>query len=500
MATLFFTGCTKDFEKVNVNPTNLSDLSTDALFTRTMIDVSGGEYEAWRGNLIYTTQFVQQFSSTAWPQGDKYFFDEGYSSALWDAYYGNSIKNLVNLVEKSKGKAEEVNYNSAGRVLKVFAFLRLTDLYGDIPYSEASLGYLNGIFAPKYDAQKDILVDMIKELDEAAKAFDGTKPFKGDISSYNGNVALWKKAAYSLMVRVAMRMSKADAALAKDGVAKAVAGGVFTDYTESFRINHLASVYDNPNSHVLGYYNGSRLELSSNSFKFSKTFIDLLKSNADPRLKILSVVRTGDVTSPVVGTEDDNVAIQKGLPSGTDPNTIPSPIATYSQLRSDFAKADVANILVSHAQTLLLLAEAVERNYITGNAEQLFRDGVKSAINEWKLYNAPGALFNDAAINTFASTTVAYPTAGTLDQKLAAINTQYYIASLLDGYESFANWRRSGYPALTPVNYQGNYTGGVIPRRLQYPASEAGLNKANLDAAIGRQGANNFVTKVWWDK
>ncbi len=500
VAALFFTGCTKDFEKVNVNPTNLSELSTDALFTRTMIDVSGGEYEAWRGNLIYTTQFVQQFASTSWNQGDKYFFDEGYSSALWDAYYGNAIKNLVNLVEKTKGNAAEVNYNSAGRILKAFAFLRLTDLYGDIPYSEASLGFLTGNFAPKYDEQKNILADMITDLDAAAKAFDATKPFKGDISSYNGNIALWKKAAYSLMLRVSMRMSKADQNAAKDGVAKAVAGGVFSDYTESFRIGHLASVYDNPTSHVLGYYNGSRLELSSNSFKFSKTFVDLLKSNSDPRLKILSVVRTGDVTSPIIGAEDDNVAIQKGLPNGTDATTIVGTLASYSQLRSDFAKADVANILITHAQTLFLLAEAVERGWTTGNAQQLFRDGVKSAINQLKLYNASGSLFDDAAINTFASTTVAYPAAGTLDQKLAAINTQYYIASLLDGYEPFANWRRSGYPVLTAVNYQGNYTGGVIPRRLQYPASEAGLNKANLDAAIGRQGANNFVTKVWWDK
>lgn len=500
VSALFIGGCTKDFEKVNVNPTSLTDLSTDALFTRTQVDVSGGEYEAWRTNLIYTTQFVQHFASTSWNQGDKYQFNEGYSSALWDAYYGSAIKNLVNLVDKTSGKADEVNYNSAARILKAFAFHRLTDLYGDVPYFDASKGFISGIFTPKYDAQKDILVDLIKELDEAAKAFDASKPFKGDITSANGNIALWKKAAYSLMLRVSMRMTKADATLAKDGAAKAVAGGLMSAWNESFYIKHLASVYDNPNSHVLGYYNGSRLELSSNSFKFSKTFIDLLKSNNDPRLKILSVVRTGSVTSPVVGTEDDNTAIQKGLPSGTDPNTVPDPMGSYSQLRSDFAKADAPNVLISHGQTQLLLAEAIERGYTSGNGEATFRAGVSSSINTWKLYGASGSIFDDAAINTFSASGVAYPAAGTLDQKLAAINTQYYIASLLDGYEPFANWRRSGVPSLTAVNYPGNYTNGVIPRRLQYPASESGLNGANLSEAISRQGANNFVTKVWWDK
>ena len=201
-------GCTKDFEKINVNPTTVTDLQSNALLTNVILGVSGGEYEAWRTNFIYNTQFVQQFASIAWPQGDKYMFDEGYNSSLWDSYYGGPIKNVVNLVEKTKGVASEVNYNSAARILKAFAFLRLTNSYGDIPYTDAGKGYVKGTFAPAYDEQKAILTDIINELDGAAKAFDATKPFKGDITSYNGDITLWKKAAYSIMLRTAMRMSK----------------------------------------------------------------------------------------------------------------------------------------------------------------------------------------------------------------------------------------------------------------------------------------------------
>jgi hypothetical protein len=87
-----------------------------------------------------------------------------------------------------------------------------------------------------------------------------------------------------------------------------------------------------------------------------------------------------------------------------------------------------------------------------------------------------------------------------LEERLKSINTQYWIATLLDGEEAFANWRRSGYPQLTPVNYPGNYTGGQIPRRLQYPAAETGVNAANYNAAVSRQGPDNFNTRVWWDK
>lgn len=482
-------GCTKNFEKINVNPTTLTDLSTDALFTRTQLDVSGGEYEAWRTNFIYTTQFVQQFASTSWPQGDKYFFDEGYSSSLWDTYMGGAVKNLVNLIEKTKDKPEDINYNSVARILKAYAFQRLTDLYGDVPYTEAGKGYIAGIFAPKYDTQEFIYNDLLKELDEAGQALDATKPLKGDIS-YNGDVALWKKAANSLMLRVAMRLTEVNETLAAQWASKAVQGGVFESYEESLVIKHLEGQYDNPNSHVLGYYNGARNELAAGSFKFSKTFIDWLNAKDDPRLGILSVVRQN-------GTENGDPAVQKGLPSGTDPNNLPSPIDTYSQLRSDFVKANAPNVLISHGETLLLEAEAAARGYITGNAEQLFREGVKSSIDQLNLYSPTPGLINEADVTAYANS-VAFP--GDEAGQIQAIAEQYYIVTLLDGYEAFANWRRTGFPALTPVNFPGNYTGGVIPTRMQYPASELGLNKANLDEAVARQGQNTFTTKVWWDK
>jgi len=108
VAAVAFTGCTKKFEQVNTSPTSVTNLSSDLLFTNCEIGVSGGEYEAWRTNLIYNSQFIQHFASISWDQGNRYKFDEGYNSSLWDSYYGGPIKNLVNLVAKTNGVAADV--------------------------------------------------------------------------------------------------------------------------------------------------------------------------------------------------------------------------------------------------------------------------------------------------------------------------------------------------------------------------------------------------------
>lgn len=499
--------CTNDFEELNINPTAEDNPPTNALLTQGMILTSTSEYEAWRANFIYSSLFVQQLASLNW-QGDKYLYNDGYSASYWDRNYARTIKVLVDIIDRTSEKPEEVNYNSIARILKVVVFQRMTDLYGDIPYSQAGLGYIGGVLIPEYDTQESIYNNMLTELDESIKAFDSSLPAIGGDIMYNGDLDLWKKGAYSLMLRIAMRLSEVDAGTAEEWAAKAIAGGVIESYEESLRVNHtVTTVWDNPNSHVLGSYPGAHQDQKNNNFRISKTFIDLLKDNDDPRLAIIPAqtytVVDGDTVNIDFITKYDGTtdpAAQLGLPNGLDANMLAptgKSINRFSIVRSDLIKPDAPNILVSHAQTLFLHAEAVERGWVTGNAEALFRAGVESAINQYKL-SAPATLFDNAAIAAYAQNEVVYP-AGTLEEKLEAISTQYYIASFLDGYESFANWRRTGYPVLTPVNYTGNVTNGTIPRRLQYPANEYGVNGDNLSAVIARQGPDNFTTRVWWD-
>jgi hypothetical protein len=501
--------CTDKFSEFNTNPTTEDFPPTNALLTQGMILASTSEYESWRANFIYSALFVQQLASLSW-QGDKYFYNDGYSASYWDRNYEKTVKILIDVIYRTTDVPAEVNYNSIARILNVLVFQRMTDLYGDVPYSQAGRGYLENILVPEYDSQEFIYSHMLTELEEAINAFDEAQPtVAGDII-YGGDLDLWKKGAYSLMLRVAMRLSKVAPEIAEEWAAKAVAGGVIGSYTEALKVTHTeTTVWDNPNSHVLGSYPGAHQDQKNNNFRISKTFIDLLRNNNDPRLEIIpvqsyNVVAPGDtVNIDHVTTYNGtaNPAAQLGLPNGLEPNDLVSmgkSINRFSIVRSELIKPDAPNILVSHAQTLFLQAEAVERGWISGDAEALFRAGVQSAIDQLRL-TAPASLFNDAVISDYAQNDISYPAAGTLEEKLEAINTQYYIASFLDGIESFSNWRRSGYPTLTPVNFAGNVTNGTIPRRLRYPANEYGLNAVNLEAALTRQGPDTFTTRVWWD-
>jgi len=111
----------------------------------------------------------------------------------------------------------------------------------------------------------------------------------------------------------------------------------------------------------------------------------------------------------------------------------------------------------------------------------------------------PGGMsISDDAIDDYLT---ANPyTGGTFDQQMKQIHTQFWASLFMTNMEVYANWRRTGYPVLIPVNYPGNATGGTISRRLPYPQSEASLNTENYKAAVAAQGPDLFTTRVWWDK
>src|ERR1700761_4602162 len=191
---LLGTSCKKNFLAINTNPNAIPADQEDyaSLFTNAQLVTSGNSdanaYEDWRGNLIYASCMIQHLSSTAgyW-DGDKYFDNAGYLSSYWDQDFGpqpsgvnnennNSapVSNLVAITYALRNDPKHVNLYNEARIFKVYLFQRLTDMYGDIPYSQAGLGYLAGILEPAYDKQKDIYMDMLSQLDSAAAALDST--------------------------------------------------------------------------------------------------------------------------------------------------------------------------------------------------------------------------------------------------------------------------------------------------------------------------------------
>ncbi|MEA5427726.1 SusD/RagB family nutrient-binding outer membrane lipoprotein [Arcicella lustrica] len=492
--------CTKDFEVINVNPNTPSSVPIDYLLGESELFIPGSSdasSKAWRINFGFAACFVQQMSSIDVTFYGGSFYNSGSNNftSFFDYSYPNAVKSLVNVIDIAKKDAKYINVLSMARILKVMEMARLTDLYGDIPYSEAGKAFLDGNFSPKYDAQKDIYFDMLKELDEAGKAFSATAyiPKTADYI-YSGDLDKWKRAANTLMLRLAMRLQKVDATSAQSWAKKAIDGGLITSNSETIAFkfdNTGAMINSNPNSWVLGPSGQNIANLNNAGVQWGKTLIDLLKTRKDPRLSVISSLRNGDKT----------IENQRGLPNATDAiilNTLEEKnLNNYSRPSSNLMSLATPWIYMTYAEAQLLKAEAIERGWVSGSAKTAFIEGQSAGINQLSVV---GSTITASDLSTYA-TLNAYPETGNLDNKLNAIHTELYLihASTLNHIEAWANWRRTGYPNLNPVNYSGNETGGVIPRRLRYPLSELGINP-NFKDAITRQGPDLFTTKVWWDK
>jgi Starch-binding associating with outer membrane len=492
------TSCTKDYKEINTNPNASAALPVDYILGEVQLQLAGAnsDNKTWRGNFGYAACIVQQMSSVdvGFYGGSFYTSPTNNFAAYFDDAYPNAVKNIVNLVDLTKDIAKGVNIFSMARILKVMEFSKLTDLYGDIPYFDAGKGYSQVNFTPKYDLQKDIYLDMLKELEEAGAALNGAAyiPVKADFV-YSGDVNKWKRAANTLMLRLAMRMQKIDDATAKLWAAKAINGGLITSNSENITINFDGSgpqISSNPNSWILGPSGRNQTSVSNGSL-WAKTLIDMMKARQDPRLPVVAVLKNGD----------NAVINQVGLPNGTNTNILatltPSNVDLYSRPSPNMYRNNNGWIYMTYGEAKLLQAEAIERGYVTGNATTAFTDGQAAAINQVSVY---GTTPSGADLATYAAANV-YPAAGTMDAKMNAIHTELYLlnAVTLNHIEAWSDWRRSGYPVLVPINPVGNETNGVIPRRLKYSPNEFGVNP-NVNEAVARQGADLYITRVWWDK
>lgn len=496
--TVGISSCDKGFDELNVNPNAVATLNPVFTFNNAVINTT---FPA--STLVFEHPIVQQMFSpnSGVLAGGNFNVDNrgsaGPNAALWQRYYRDNIRYLIDVLNQTKSDANRSNFYNMVRIWKAYSFMVLTDTYGDIPYSEAGLGYIGNNVSPKYDTQESIYTDLIKELTEAPAALDAAKPIEAGEVVYGGNVARWKKFGYSLLLRAGMRLSKVNQTLAQATVQKAVAGGVFQANADNAVVRNDAN-YQNPVGVTLNSTEAANYYLTG-------YFVDYLKSTADPRLASIAVRYVGAKSGPeqTAARINRDPAVQIGMPLGYDNGTIVARAAAdnlasfydYSQLdRTRMGKLTAPTFLVTYAQTQLLLAEAAVRGWTTGNPADYYTAGVTAHMQQLGDYDAT-SLVQPANITAYL-TANPYVAAKGLEQ----INTQYWIASFLNGPEVFANFRRSGFPKLTPNPYPGKEIKGNFINRLTYPDLEISVNKAKVDEAISRQGADNLDTRVWWDK
>ncbi len=486
--------CDAGFDEMNVNKTAAVAINPVFALNNAIVNTTPPS-----GTVVYEMGIVQQIVSpnSGVLTGANFNQDNrDNTQQIWQRYYRSVIRNTYDVIATTKDPSR-TNLVNMAKILQSYAFLVLTDTYGDIPYTEAGKGYTDQMVYPKYDKQQAVYAGIIKDVSDAVAALDAAKTRETADVLFGGDVAKWKKFGNSLLLRVGMRLSKVDATQAQSLVAKAVAGGVITSNADNVIIRHDAN-YLNSIGQLLN-------STESNNFYLAAPFVDYLKKTNDPRLKSIAVRYVG-ATSGTQQTAAKAVidpAVQIGMPFGYDNSSISGPVKSLGLASFyDFSQADRTRMnkttarayLLTASQTNLLIAEAITKGWVSGNAKDYFDAGVKAHMDQVSEMDANSVVSTSAAdaylaANPFSATTA-----------LEQINTQYWISSFLNGPEAFANFRRSGFPKLTANPFPGKAIKGDFINRLTYPNSEISVNSVNVKGAIANQGADDLDTKVWWHK
>ena len=509
--------CDKGFEEMNQNPNAYTEPAIGPLFSYSLVrGVGTGTPDRNRTNIKYVSGIMQYHGSLAdfWP-GDKGIL-HSQTGDFFDTVYSVHLKELTLIIRETEGNPELVNQNAIANIWRVFIMHRVTDAYGDVPYRQAALGKIEGIYKPEYDKQSDIYPWMLQDLQKAIDQIDLAKStFGSQDLIYAGNLQKWKTFAYSLMLRLGMRLTKVNPTLAQEWVQKAIAGGVMQNNTDIALLVHTPTHANTWNYDAFELKRESLPETNQGRglVKMGKTFMDILHANNDPRIPFYATLWEGNINAKQgqVIAQTTLAEQQKGLPNGYDQNTISQAIPGWSsallQTYSEPNTATIANlsapsILLSYSEVEFLLAEAALRGWAPGTPEEHYHKAIRANMESSALF--PNSTVANVAITPteISDYITTHPLTGSDEEKMRQIHTQFYLAHYmyLDFFEAWSTWRRTGVPALTPITYPLNQTGGLPIRRLMYSPAERALNTQNLEAAIAKQGPDLYLTRVWWDK
>ncbi|MEQ9437588.1 MAG: SusD/RagB family nutrient-binding outer membrane lipoprotein [Cyclobacteriaceae bacterium] len=528
LVTVFLaTGCdTEELHELNINPQAVSEIDLNYLFSSAELGIADGgtasnRYLNWRTNIGLASTAIQQLATpgSISAAGNFYRHNEETASAPFEYTYGDQLKNIAEVIrqtgEGGYAEGEFVNTRNAARILRAFSFQRITDFYGSIPYTEANQG-IQGNFFPAYDNQSAIYPDLLKELDEATAAMSASNPDDGFAAAdmiYQGDIAKWKKWGFSLMLRMAMRVSDVAPDMANTYVSKAVAGGVFTSNDDNVWIpmDVGPSEWQDQNGISRAFDPGD----GGNQSYLSEKLINFLKgtdlnsvADDDPRLMILS----GGIARWAGGADwtpiNTDPLAQRGLPNGRSQSDIEAlegqPVIleeTFSRINYLMLEDNDPYMIMNHAEVEFLLAEAMERGIgsgFSGTAKEHYEAGVKSAMQMYagnkvdfpRGYD-PTLIVEDAAVDAYLAQ---YPY-GIYKPALEMIGEQMWVSKFFNWWEAWSDWRRTDYPVLVPFTSDDSpVTGGIIPLRLPYPTTEVAANP-NFDQA----SKNNYTSPLWWD-
>ncbi len=458
--------CTEDITDYNVDPKRPETVPAGTLFTNAeknlgdlMTEVSSGR------NLLKL--WTQHWTETTYNDEANYdIIGRDPSESFWIRLYNNVLQDLKSAreaiaLDELLDDQTRANQLAVIDVIEVYSYQVLVDLNGDVPYSEA-LNVSENI-NPAYDDAATIYEDLIRRISEDANTLaQGGSSFGSADIYYGGDVAKWAKFANSLKLRLGMRIADVNPALAETTVSEAYEAGVMESSDDSAIIYYEES---SPNNNPL--HNLFVLANRGSDYVAGKTSVDYLLSVNDPRIDDFF---------------DENVDGYIGGPIGEN-----NSYANFSHIAPELSENPTApGAILEYFEVQFFLAEAVERGFITGDAEMFYNEAVTANIIKYNGTEAEATAY-------LAQSEVAYSSSNW--EQL--IGTQKWIALFNNGFEGWTEWRRLDHPDFLVNSALSDLP---VPLRIFYPTNESALNADNYNAAVQNiGGSDDLFSPVFWD-
>jgi hypothetical protein len=468
-------------QEMNTDPLALSSLPDEYLFATAVRETFGSGNYISPFHLRFSSQYAHMYvtnSENRSADGYQDFHTQDIYKEMFSTTYVGPLRyiNEVLAMTAEGGKANPVR-NAMAQIVAVINFAQATDCWGDIPYFEGAQG-TKGIIYPKYDKQELIYPDMLNRLKLAIGVLKtaGTKDgYEGADPVYNNDLSNWIRFANSLRLRMAMKIRFVDAAGGTAVINECLKEPFIETNDQNFELTH----QDSENGELYNPWWDLR---KYQNFKMSEKLTNWLISTNDPRLQVfIEPNRMGERKGVLNGLNDQAYSL-------VDWTLISNPMPVlYSKTLSQY--------LMCASEVWFLRAEAALFKLSAGDPGQLYKEGIRQNLLQWKV--------DAGKIQNFIDFEPEATLNGTQENQFRQIATQMWIAYIPNFTEAWINMRRSGYPEIPRRTdaeiYSLGVTNGILPKRFKFASSEYLNNLANVTEAVTRQGPDKIDTPVWWE-
>jgi hypothetical protein len=480
-ACFLLASCTKNFRELNTDPNRPKEVNPGVMLGQLQYRIVNSSTGAARS---FTHELMQVDAPRVSNSGGGVHRYQVGPGGVWSSFY-SYMSDIEDIIANSE-RLKEYNYKAIALVYKCWAYSILTDLYGDVPFTEA-VQATKGNFQPGFDKQKDIYVQLLKTLDTANTLFNDSRALTyGGEMVYNANaltggknigIQKWKKFANSLKLRLLLRISKRNGEINVNEQINAILADpvkypVFTANADDGIFRYPGTFpYYNP------FFNARQLDWRDGTY-FTTFFIDKMNADNDPRRAVWAIPVTVSGNS-----------IYRGIQSGY-PTTLEYAVGQNSSYTDALKTSPLLGVMMTYAEVEFIKAELALKGFATGKtAKQHYENGITASIAQWGL-SLPAGYLQQAG--------VVYNDAATVEKQLEQIMLQKYYAYFFVDYQSWFEKRRTGYPVLPRGT--GIPTENKFPSRIPYPTYLQSLNPARLAQAVSSMGGDNSDVKVWWEK